>query len=126
MVAGETLFGIRGFAPLCRERAVDLIMPDVKHCGGLLEMTRIAALADAAGIFVAPHNPSGPVATAASVQVCAGMKNFRTLELQWGEVPWRADLITPAERFDDGNIAVPDAPGFGIELNDRVARAHLL
>ena len=93
LAGGEMLFGAKGFAPLCRSHAVHVIMPDVKHCGGLLEMTRIAAMAHAAGVAVAPHNPSGPVATAASVQICAGMVNFRLLELQWGEIGWRSDLI---------------------------------
>ena len=68
-------------------------MPDVKHCGGLLELTRIAAMAAADGVTVAPHNPSGPVSTAASVQVCAGMKNVNYLELQYGEVGWRSEVL---------------------------------
>jgi len=126
MAGGEILFGINGFAPLCRTKAVDVIMPDVKHCGGLLEMTRIAAMAAAEGVAVAPHNPSGPVSTAASVQICANIPNFRLLELQWGEVAWRGDLVTPAEKFERGSIQVPDQPGFGIRLNDKLVQAHLL
>jgi galactonate dehydratase len=122
MAGGEFLFGVRGFAPLCREKAVDTIMPDVKHCGGVLEMTRIAAMAEAYGVTVAPHNPTGPVAMAASVQLCAGMKNFRILELQWGEVDWRGALVGPAERFENGTIAVPEGGGFGITLNEALAR----
>jgi galactonate dehydratase len=124
MAGGEILFGVAGFAPLCRTRAVHIIMPDVKHCGGLLELTRIAAMAEADGVDVSPHNPSGPVSTAASVQVCAVLKNFRVLEFQWGEVDWRRDVVRPAELFEQGMIRVPDRPGFGIELNDRVVKAH--
>ena len=124
MAGGEILFGIAGFAPLSRTRAVHVIMPDVKHCGGLLELTRIASMADADGVEVAPHNPSGPVSTAASVQVCAVIKNFRLLELQWGEVEWRHEVVQPPELFVKGAIAVPDRPGFGVELNDRVVKAH--
>ncbi len=126
MAGGEILFGINGFAPLTRTKAVDVIMPDVKHCGGLLELTHIAAAADADGVTVAPHNPSGPVSTAASVQVCANIRNFRLLELQWGEVPWRGDLLTPPEKFEKGAIQVPAQPGFGIRLNDKLAQAHAL
>jgi len=122
MAGGETLFGLSGFAPLARRRAVDTIMPDVKHCGGLLELTRIAAMAAEEGVMVAPHNPSGPVSTAASVQVCAGMKNVNYLELQYGEVGWRSDALVPPERFVSGTIQVPDRPGFGIELNEAVIR----
>jgi galactonate dehydratase len=126
MAGGEILFGVSGFAPLCRTRAVHVIMPDVKHCGGLKEMTHIAAMAAADGVEVAPHNPSGPIATAASVQACAGMKNFRILELQWGEVAWRSDLVTPPETFESGSIGVPEKPGFGVELNEKLAQAHPL
>ncbi len=124
MAGGEFLFGIDGFAPLCQQRAVDVVMPDVKHCGGLAEARRIAAVADLYGVAVSPHNPSGPVATAASVQLCAPMSNFDILEYQWGEVGWRGDLIEPPERFRNGEIQVSNAAGFGIELNDAVARAH--
>jgi galactonate dehydratase len=126
MAGGEILFGVAGFAPLTRGRAVNVIMPDVKHCGGLLELTHIAAMADADGVSVAPHNPSGPVSTAASIQVCAVIKNFRLLEFQWGEVDWRGEVLNPPELFAHGAIGVPDRPGFGIELNDRVVRTHLM
>src|SRR5215471_16113148 len=124
MAAGEVLFGVAGFAPLSRGRTVNVIMPDVKHCGGLLELTHIAAAAEQDGVDVAPHNPSGPVSTAANLQVCAVLKNFRLLEFQWGEIAWRGDLIKPQEQFDHGTLRVPDRPGFGIELNDAVARTH--
>jgi galactonate dehydratase len=126
MAGGEILYGVAGFAPLSRNQSVHVIMPDVKHCGGLLELTRIAAAAESEGVMVAPHNPSGPIATAASVHVCAVLKNFRLLELQWGEVDWRSDVVTPPERFERGAIRVPDRPGFGVDLNETIVRAHPL
>ena len=125
MAAGEILYGVAGFAPLSRNRTVNVIMPDVKHCGGLLELTHIAAAAEQDGVEVAPHNPSGPISTAANVQICAALKNFRLLEFQWGEIDWRHDVVSPAERFENGTLCVPERPGFGIELNERVVRAHL-
>ncbi len=124
LAGGEALFGLEAFAPLICRRALQTVMPDVKHCGGILEAKHIAALAAVEGSTVAPHNPSGPVATAASVQLCAGVSNFLILEHAWGEVPWRHDLITPPERFHGGKLRVPDAPGCGIELNERAVRAH--
>ena len=124
MAAGELLFRARGFEPLCRTHAVQVIMPDVKHCGGLLEITRIAAMAEADGVEVAPHNPSGPVSTAANVQIGVGMPNFRLLELQWGEIGWRSELIVPEERFENGSIRASARPGFGIQLNEKLAKAH--
>ncbi len=127
MAGGEFLFGMSGFDELCCRQAVDVIMPDVKHCGGLQEGRNIAALAAAAlhNVAVSPHNPSGRVSTFASAQLCAGMPNFDILEYQWGEVDWRSDLVTPPERFENGTIAVPDGPGLGVELNDRLVREHL-
>jgi galactonate dehydratase len=126
MAGGEILFGVAGFTPLIRNQTVHVIMPDVKHCGGLLELTRIAAAAETDGVSVAPHNPSGPVSTAASVQVCAVLKNFRLLEFQWGEVAWRSDILNPTERFENGTIRVTNRPGLGVELNEKVVRAHLM
>jgi galactonate dehydratase len=126
MAGGETLFQTKGFTPLCRQKAVETIMPDVKHCGGLLELTHIAAMAKEEGVAVAPHNPSGPVGTAASVQVCAGMSNFSFMELQWGEVPWRGELLVPNERFVNGEIAVPTTPGFGVRLNEELVKKYAM
>jgi galactonate dehydratase len=126
MAAGELLFGVQGFAPLVRQRAVNVIMPDVKHCGGLLELTHIAAEAASEGLMVAPHNPSGPVSTAASAQVCAALPNVNYLELQYGEVSWRGEVIAPAERFVDGQMMIGDRPGLGIELNDAAIKSRSL
>ena len=124
MAGGEFLFGVEGFAPLCRERAVDIIMPDVKHCGGVTELRKIATIAELHGVLVSPHNPSGPVSTMVSAQVCAGLPNFDILEYQWNEVPWRGDLVEPPERFTNGILEVPDGPGIGITLNETVVREH--
>jgi galactonate dehydratase len=126
MAGGEQLFGVGGFKELIQRHAYEVIMPDVKHCGGLVEMMHIAAMAANAGIMVAPHNPSGPVSTAASVQVCAGMANFNYLELQYGEVEWRTNALLPVEVFVDGMIKVPDQPGFGVSLNEVVIREESL
>jgi galactonate dehydratase len=78
------------------------------------------------GVMVAPHNPSGPVSTAASVQGCAGIKNVNYLELQYGEVGWRSEVLVPAERVVDGTIEIPDRPGFGVALNQDVIRTRAL
>ena len=121
---GEALFATEGFRPLIDSRAFAFVMPDVKHCGGILEGRRIAARAQAANVAISPHNPSGPVATAASVQLCAGMPNFAILEHAWGEASWSKDLVVPPEEFPGGRLRVPTAPGLGIELNLRTVAAH--
>ena len=56
--------------------------------------------------------------------MCAVLKNFRLLEFQWGESPWRHDVVSPPERFENGAIIVPERPGLGIELDDQVVRSH--
>jgi galactonate dehydratase len=120
VAGGEMMFGAAGFAPLCRRRAVDVIMPDVMHCGGILEGRDIAALAAVDDIEVSPHNACGPVATAAALQLSAGIENFDGLELQWGEVDWRGDVVEPPERVENGVIVLPEGPGLGVELNDKL------
>jgi galactonate dehydratase len=124
MAGGEVLFGREGFEALCSRHALDVIMPDVKHCGGILEARKIAALAEVHGVTVSPHNPAGPVSTAASVQLAAALPNFGILEYAWGEVAWRRDLVEPPEQITGGNLALSDRPGIGVELNEAVLRRH--
>lgn len=126
MAGGELLFGVSGFKEIIQRRAFDVIMPDIKHCGGVTEFIHIAAMAAEEGIMVAPHNPSGPVGTAASIQVSAGMANFNYLEFQYGEVEWRMNALDPVEMFADGSIKVPNLPGFGVTLNETVIRENSL
>ncbi len=116
LAGGERGFGVEGFAPLVDERAVDVIMPDTMHCGGLAEGLAIADAAADADIAVSPHNACGPVSTAAALQLCAVAPGIESLELQWGEVPWRPDVVEPPERFEAGRMAIPDTPGLGVSL----------
>jgi galactonate dehydratase len=124
LIGGETLYGVEGFWPYLNDAIWDLIMPDVKHCGGIAALCAIARCAQARGVGVAPHNPSGPVAMAASAHAAAALPNIRFLEYAWGEVPWRADLVTPAEQIKDGHYVLSDAPGLGIGLNETTATTH--
>ncbi|CAL1519663.1 mandelate racemase/muconate lactonizing enzyme family protein [Chitinophaga sp. MM2321] len=126
LAGGESIFGREGYATLLNTQALGIIMPDVKHCGGLLECKYIAAQAETNGnIQVAPHNPSGPVATAATVAVCAGLPNFSIMEYAFNEVPWSSQLLTPTEKVEDGYITVPDRPGLGYELNYSELKKHI-
>jgi galactonate dehydratase len=120
---GENLFGVAGFYPYIRGGAVDVIMPDVKYCGGVWELKRIAALAEAAGLKVSPHGPASPVGHMAAAHLCVTIPNCDILEFSFGEVPWRAELVDPPEAVPSGRTEVATRPGFGISLNDRaVAR----
>ena len=116
IATGESLRAKSQFRELLATQAVDYILPDVKYVGGILELKKIAALAEAAGILVTPHSPSGPVAAAASVQCMATVPNFAVLEYAWGEVEWRSDLVDPPEQIVDGFINVSQRPGLGIDL----------
>jgi galactonate dehydratase len=124
-IAGaEGLIGRHGYWETIRRRVLDVIMPDVKHTGGVLELRKIAAMAETVRLSVSPHNPSGPISTMASVHVCAAIPNFLALEYPWGEATWRRDLLAPAEILEDGSIAVPDRPGLGFTLDEDVLAAH--
>ena len=120
-IAGaESLIGRAGFWETIRRRSLDVIMPDVKHCGGILEGRKIAALAETARLAVSPHNPSGPVSTMASVHLCATIPNLLALEYAWGEADWRGRLLRPEETVTSGEITVPDRPGLGFQLSDDI------
>ncbi|MGH2557908.1 MAG: mandelate racemase/muconate lactonizing enzyme family protein [Thermomicrobiales bacterium] len=123
-IGGEELYGIEGFWPYLATGIWDLVMPDVKHCGGIAALLAIAHVATARGIGVAPHNPSGPVAMAASAHATAALPHVRALEYAWGEVPWRADLLSPRECILDGEFVLPSTPGLGVTLNEDVVAAH--
>jgi galactonate dehydratase len=121
---GESIVGVRGFYPYIRGQAVDIVMPDPKYCGGLLELKKIAAMAEGAGLLVSPHGPASPVGNAAAAHVCATLPNFLILEFSYGEVPWRAELIDPPEVVSDSALALAERPGFGIALNERTAKKY--
>lgn len=120
----ESIFGILAYRPFLVERVVDVIMPDVKHCGGMLELAEIAAAARMHKLMVAPHNPAGPLSTAATAQVVSTIHNFYILEYAWGEVDWRATLLEPAERIEDGYLLLSQEPGLGHRLNAKTIDAH--
>ena len=75
-------------------------------------------------LLVAPHNPSGPVATVATGHVVSTIKNFFILEYAWGEANWRADLLTPPEPIVDGFLSVSQSPGLGYTLNAGIIDQH--
>ena len=104
------------------EAGIDCLMPDVKYCGGLSVAMAVDDLASARGGSVAPHNPSGPIATLASVHACAAMSAFETLEYQWGEVADPERLLTPHVPSTGGTIPVSHLPGLGRSLDHDALR----
>jgi galactonate dehydratase len=124
IAAGERWFGRQGFAPALARQAVDFVQPDVTHAGGLAELAFISTLAATSYVGFAPHNPSGPLSTAATLQLGAVLPNFRYLEIMATDVPWRPRITS--ERLtltDEGDVMVPSGVGLGIELDlEEIAR----
>jgi galactonate dehydratase len=117
LAGAESLSGLAAYRPLIEAGCYDVLMPDAKHAGGLEEIRRIAALAQTAGVEVAPHNPTGPVCHAHSVHLCATIPNFLLLEVQFGETEAFFDMVTGESlRFIGGTASLSQAPGLGIRL----------
>ena len=124
IAGGEALFGREQFWDYISGSLVHVIMPDVKHAGGITECRRIAAMAEVRQIQVAPHSPAGPISTIASVHLAATVSNFTFLEYAFGEVDWRTGLTRPIESIVDGFIEVPDHPGLGVDLDYGMIAKH--
>jgi galactonate dehydratase len=122
IAAGERWATIHGVLPFLTARAVDWLQPDVANCGGLTQARKIAALAEAHGVGLAPHNPNGALATAAAVQLAASIPNFAMLETIGGpeDDALNRTVVRDPLRTLDGRLTVPDAPGLGVELLDSV------
>jgi len=122
--AGERLYGRYDYNELFRRRAADYIQPDISHAGGIMELKKIAAIAEANYIPFAPHNPSGPVANAATLQLAACCPNFCILEIMYDDVVWRKDVTNEDLFYENGRIRIPDKPGLGIEIDEEACLAH--
>ena len=122
LATGERLVTLHGFSKICANRLVDFVQPDVIHCGGILQMMKIAALAEAFAIDVAPHNPQSEVSTIASLHVCFAAPNANLLEIGSGSASFGSDLFRGgAVRFEDGYALPPDRPGLGFSLDEAIA-----
>jgi len=114
LAGAETLAGLEKFRPLIETGAYDVLMPDIKYCGGHEELRRIAALAATAGIEIAPHNPSGPVCHAHSVHAACAIVNVPALEVMFEESPlFFSAMAGTVPALDGGRARPPDAPGLG-------------
>ncbi len=123
IATGERLFTRYGFRDLIEKRAVDIIQPDPIVCGGILETLRIGAMAEAYYISLAPHNPCGPIATAAALHVDACAPNFLIQEHIPDDTSFRRSLVDEPMKLEEGYFHLPTRPGLGIELDeDRLAK----
>jgi galactonate dehydratase len=126
IATGERLVGIHAFRELFERRAASVIQPDITHCGGLTEARRIAAMAEAYRVSIAPHNPQGPVSTAASLEFGFATPSYIICEQVHSDVPWRAEVVREGFTVDPkGQIVRPNTkPGLGIEIDENVVRQH--
>ena len=122
--AGERLYTRYDYNRLFALRAADYIQPDVSHAGGIAELKKIAAAAEANYIPFAPHNPSGPVANAATLQLAACCTGFSILEIMYSDVDYRKKVTNENLVYENGRIKIGDKPGLGIELNEEECLKH--
>lgn len=126
IATGERLVTQHAFRELFEKRAASVIQPDITHCGGLTEARRIAAMAEAYRISVAPHNPQGPVSTAASLELGFATPSYIICEAVHSDVAWRQDIVEDTHVVEkNGRIVRPgNKPGLGIEINEKEVKKH--
>lgn len=119
----ESLTGRRAFRPYLDAYAMDVAIIDVVW-NGFLESIKIAAMAEAYELNVAPHNYYGHLASAVSAHFCAVVPNLRVMETDVDSAPWRDELFTQAMVIENGDMLVPTGPGWGTEVNEEAVRRH--
>jgi galactonate dehydratase len=136
IATGEDVYTKWGFRPILVQEAARILQPDCSHAGGITEVCRIAAMADAFDVQISPHNPLSPINLAAAVQVAAVIPNFFALETSdrgigdprmqgWPE-SWRGvDILKEPFRVENGSLTLPTKPGLGIELDEDALAKHI-
>lgn len=126
---GECLYLRSGFRPVIEQQGANIISPDIPKMGGLLEFRKVSDMCETWSIPMAPHNGGSALCTIASVHACAAIPNCLILEYHYHatDVQWYNDmLIGPGVPYvKDSYIAVPDAPGLGVDFNPDVVKEHL-
>jgi galactonate dehydratase len=119
----ETILGRRALKPYLEAHCVDVAIIDPQY-NGVPEALRMAAMADAYEVNVASHNFSGPLSAVISAHFASVVPNFRIMELDVDEVPWKPKLLTNPYRIENGAFMLPAGPGWGTEIDETVLRAH--
>jgi galactonate dehydratase len=124
LASGESNYMIHEFRPMIDAQVVDFVQPDICCCGGVLTMKKIAAMAEAQYMRVAPHNPMSPLAAAVNVHFAASTPNFHILEYHAPDSgAWKDVLKEPLMVKKDGYIDIPNKPGWGVELNEEAYKS---
>ncbi|WP_132058566.1 galactonate dehydratase [Halorussus amylolyticus] len=128
IATGERMYSRWEFKEVFESGAVDVVQPDVSHAGGITEMRKIASMAEAYDVALAPHCPLGPLALASCVQVDACTPNAliqeQSLDIHYNEGSDVLDYLADPTVFEyrDGYVELPDGPGLGIEVDESVVR----
>jgi galactonate dehydratase len=123
VATGERLFTRYPFRDLLTRQAVDVVQPDLCTVGGILEGYKIATMAEAFMVSIAPHNPLSPLSTVIALHLDTVVPNFLIQEISGS--PERDKILTqPVEDVQDGYLVPPSGPGWGVELNEDFLRAH--
>ena len=125
LATGERFAGKWAFTELLARNLVDIVQPETTRLGGITELKKLAAMAEAQSVTVAPHDGSvGPIIEMANVHVLASIPNCIFLEHKADDVPWRYDVAPGAIEEANGEIRIPTAPGLGCDVDEAIANAH--
>ena len=128
IATGERMYSRWDFKSVLESNAVDVIQPDLSHAGGITEVNKIASMAEAYDVALAPHCPLGPIALASCVQVDACSPNAliqeQSLDIHYNETSDVLDYLADPSVFEyhDGYVDVPEGPGLGIEVDESTVR----
>ncbi len=118
IATGERLYNRWEFRPLFEKQAARIIQPDICHAGGILELKKIAAMAEAYYVSVQPHNSNGPISTVASLHLDACIPNFIIQELFYPDLELYNEILTDPIEYEDGFLKIPTRPGLGTDINE--------
>ena len=124
IAAGERVYSLYQCREFLQKGCADFLQPDVSHCGGISAVRKMAVMAEPYYVSMAPHNPSGPVANAACLQLAGCMNNYSILEIMLTDVAWRKDLTDEEVKFHNGAIRIPQKPGLGLTLHEEACGQH--
>lgn len=122
---GERLYNRWDYKSLFELKALDYIQLDVSYARGIMELKKIADMTESYHIPFCPHNPSGSVANAATLQLAACVPDFYLLETISSDVPWRSEVSTEIVDFTDGRMGIPELPRLEIDISEEEIRKHL-
>lgn len=122
IATGERLYARWEFRPLLEKQAARIIQPDICNVGGIWELKKIAAMAEAYYVAVQPHNSNGPVQTVASLHLDASIPNFVFQEFFYPYLDQYNEILTEPIKYKDGYLEIPTGPGLGTDINEEVIR----